>query len=63
MIDDRRPAVEIEAHVEEIKTDLETARAVVTPEFPLAAGIAIAAVAVTILAGTYYNRKKQGFTF
>jgi hypothetical protein len=63
MIDDRAPAAEIAAHVEEIKTDLETARAVVTPEFPLAAGIAIAAVAATILAGTYYNRRKDGFSF
>ncbi|HEX2014465.1 MAG TPA: hypothetical protein VLA68_04485, partial [Nitrososphaera sp.] len=34
MIDDRKPAAEIEAHIEKIKTDLETARAVVTPEFP-----------------------------
>jgi hypothetical protein len=63
MIDDRRPAAEIEAHVEEIKTDLETARAVVTPEFPLAAGIALASVAATILAGTYYTRRKGGLSF
>ncbi|MEW6604267.1 MAG: hypothetical protein AB1351_06210 [Thermoproteota archaeon] len=58
MIDDRRPVAEIEDRVEEIKTDLEVARAVVTPEFPLTAGIVIASVAVTILAGTYYNRRK-----
>lgn len=63
MIDDRKPAAEIEAHVEEIKTDLEVARAVVTPEFPLTAGIVIASVAATILAGTYYNRRKAGFSF
>ncbi|HEX7032597.1 MAG TPA: hypothetical protein VF172_06325 [Nitrososphaera sp.] len=60
MIDDRRPVDEIRAHVEEIKTELETARAVVTPEFPLTAGIVIASVAATILAGTYYNRRKEG---
>jgi hypothetical protein len=63
MIDDRRPAAEIEAHVEEIKTDLEVARAVVTPEFPLAAGIVIATVTAMILAGTYYARRKEGFSF
>ncbi|MGI0049351.1 MAG: hypothetical protein ACREAW_07400, partial [Nitrososphaera sp.] len=44
MIDDRRPAAEIEAHVETIKTDLEVARAVVTPEFPVTAFAAIAIV-------------------
>lgn len=43
MIDDRRPASEVESHVDQIKTDLEVARAVVTPEFPL--------VAVSIVAG------------
>lgn len=63
MIDDRSPADEVEAHVETIKADLEVARAVVTPEFPLAAGIAIATVAATILAGTYYTRRKEGFSF
>ena len=63
IIDDRRPASEVEAHVDQIKSDLEVARAVVTPEFPLAAGIVIAAVAATILAGTYYNRRKEGFSF
>ncbi len=60
MIDDRRPVDEIRAHVDQIKTDLETARAVVTPEFPLTAGIVIATVAATILAGTYYNRRREG---
>jgi tetratricopeptide (TPR) repeat protein len=63
IVDDRRPAAEIEAHVEEIKTDLEIARAVVMPEFPLAAGIVVATVAATILAGTYYTRRKEGFSF
>jgi len=37
MIDNRRPVGEIESHVEQIKSDLEEARAVVTPEFPVAA--------------------------
>lgn len=63
MIDDRRPAAEIESHVDQIKADLEVAKAVVTPEFPLAAGIALAAVAATIMAGTYYTRRKEGFMF
>jgi hypothetical protein len=63
MVDERRPVGEIEAHVEAIKTDLEVARAVVTPEFPLAAGVAIASVAATILAGTYYTRRREGFSF
>jgi hypothetical protein len=60
MIDDKRQAAEIEDHVEMIKTDLETARAVVTLEFPLAAGIMVASVAA-ILAGTLYTRRK-GFS-
>ena len=37
MIDNRRPVGEIESHVEQIKSDLEEARAVVTPEFLIAA--------------------------
>jgi hypothetical protein len=57
MIDDRRPASEVEAHVDQIKTDLEVARAVVTPEFPLAI-IVVTSVAGTILAGTLYTRRK-----
>ena len=43
MIQDGRPAADIQSHVDQIKTDLEVARAVVTPEFPL--------VAVAIVAG------------
>ncbi|MGH9992361.1 MAG: hypothetical protein ACREAZ_06930 [Nitrososphaera sp.] len=57
MIDERRPASEIEAHVEMIKTDLEIARAVVTPEFSPAA-VMLASVAGTILAGALYARRK-----
>ncbi|HEX9678862.1 hypothetical protein [Nitrososphaera sp.] len=48
MIDQDRPVSEVEAHVEQIKTDLETARAVVTPEFPVAAIAAALAVAGTV---------------
>jgi len=44
MIDQGRPASEVESHVEQIKTDLEVARAVVTPEFPVAAVAAALAV-------------------
>ncbi|MGI0049481.1 MAG: hypothetical protein ACREAW_08065, partial [Nitrososphaera sp.] len=57
MIEAGRPAAEIESHVDTIKTDLETARAVVTPEFPLAI-VVVASVAGTILAGTLYTRRK-----
>jgi hypothetical protein len=62
MIDDRRPAAEIESHVDQIKADLEIARNVVVPEFPLAV-LVLASVAVTILAGTYYTRRKGGLSF
>ncbi len=59
MIDAGKPAAEVESHVDGIKTDLETARAVVTPEFPLAA-VVLASVAATILAGLFYTRRKGG---
>lgn len=62
MIDDRRSAAEVETHIEMIKTDLETARAVVTPEFPLEV-VVVASAAATILAGTYYTRRKGILTF
>lgn len=48
MIDDRRPVAEIEAHVEQIKTDLEIARAIVTPELPTAIVAIIAAMGVLV---------------
>jgi hypothetical protein len=48
MIDDRKPAAEIEAHVQEIKTDLEVARAIVTPEFPTAIIAIVAAMAILV---------------
>ena len=62
MIDDRRPAAEIGSHIEMIKTDLETARTVVVPEFPLAV-VVLASVAATVLAGTLYTRRKGGVYF
>jgi hypothetical protein len=49
MIDDRAPASEVEEHVNLIKTNLETARAIVTPEFPFAI-IAIAATMALVIA-------------
>ena len=62
MIDGRRPAAEIEAHIKMIKTDLETARTVVVPEFSLAVAV-LASVAATILTITYYTRRKGGLAF
>lgn len=49
MIDAGEPATEIESHVDAIKTDLETARAVVTPEFPLAAMALIAGMTAFVV--------------
>jgi hypothetical protein len=49
MIDDGAPAAEVEEHVNMIKTNLEVARAVVTPEFPFAI-IAIAATMAVVVA-------------
>lgn len=49
MIDDRRSASEIESHVEMIKTDLETTRAIVTPEFPASIAIVAAASLVGVI--------------
>lgn len=51
MIDDRRSPAEVEAHVQTIKANLETARAIVTPEFPIAI-LAIAATMAIVLAIT-----------
>lgn len=60
MIDDGRPASEVAAQVDKIKTDLETARAVVTPEFPVAAIMASLGIAGTIAYGRLrgFSRKK-----
>ena len=49
MIDAGEPATEVELQVEAIKTDLETARAVVTPEFPLAAMVTAAGMTVFVV--------------
>lgn len=51
MMDDRRPLEEVQAHVDQIKADLEVARAVVTPEFPVAALAASVGIAGTIAYG------------
>lgn len=61
MIDDRRPAAEIEAHIKMIKSDLETARTVVVPEFPFLV-VVLASMAGAILAGTYYTKRKRGLS-
>ncbi|HJS81511.1 MAG TPA: hypothetical protein VJ742_01615 [Nitrososphaera sp.] len=49
MIDDRKPAAEVEQHVTMIKTNLETARAIVTPEFPFVI-LAIAGIMAVMIA-------------
>jgi hypothetical protein len=49
MIEDGRPASEVEEHVDLIKTNLETARAIVVPEFPFVI-IAIAATMALVIA-------------
>jgi hypothetical protein len=54
MIDDRRPASEVEEHVTMIKANLETARQIVVPEFPFVI-IAIAATMAVALAMTRYK--------
>lgn len=57
MIDQGRPAAEVESHVEQIKTDLEVARAVVTPEFPVAGIAAALAIGGTLA----YARVRTSF--
>jgi hypothetical protein len=59
MIDDRAPAEDIQAHVDQIKADLETARAVVTPEFPVAAIVASLGIAGTIAYGRLRGSGKR----
>jgi hypothetical protein len=58
MIDAKKPVSEVEAHIGTIRADLEQARTVVVPEFPLATGLVFASVAAVILAGTLYTRRK-----
>lgn len=57
MIDEGRPVAEIQAQVDQIKTDLETARAVVTPEFPVAAIAAALGIGATVA----YARVRTSF--
>ncbi|MGI0020823.1 MAG: hypothetical protein ACREAY_10175 [Nitrososphaera sp.] len=59
MIDEGKPASEVAAHVEQIKEDLETARAVVTPEFPVAAIVASLGIAGTIAYGRLRGSGKR----
>jgi hypothetical protein len=59
MIDDRAPAEDIQAHVDQIKADLETARAVVTPEFPVAAIVASLGIAGTMAYGRLRGSGKR----
>lgn len=53
MIDAGRPASEIEAHVTAIKLDLETARTVVVPEFPVVVALVGASIAAIVIAGRF----------
>jgi hypothetical protein len=62
MIDDRRSAAEIKAHIEMVEADLETARTVVVPEFPLAV-VVLPLVAAAILAGSFYARRREATSF
>ena len=48
MIDNRRPASEIESSVDQIKADLEEAKSIVTPEFPIAA-LVLTAIMILIV--------------
>ncbi|HKU48419.1 MAG TPA: hypothetical protein VJP79_00590 [Nitrososphaera sp.] len=57
MIDDRSPVSDVENHINQIKTNLETARSVVTPEFPFA----IIAIAITMAMAVAIARFK-GFS-
>jgi uncharacterized protein YegL len=48
MIDDGRPVDEVKAHISMIKTDLQTAKAVVTPEFPVTMAIIVVVMASVV---------------
>jgi hypothetical protein len=54
MIDGGRPASEVAAHVDLIKTNLETARAIVVPEFPFVI-LAIAGTMAIVIAMTRFK--------
>jgi hypothetical protein len=51
IINDKKPVAEVQAQVDQIKTDLQTARAVVAPEFPVAALAASLGIAGTVAYG------------
>jgi hypothetical protein len=53
MIDSGKPASEIETHVAGIKGDLETARSVVVPEFPVILAVVGATIAAVVVAGRF----------
>jgi hypothetical protein len=58
MIDDRKPVEDIQSHVDQIKADLETAKVVVTPEFPVAALAATLGIAGTIAYGRFVGFRR-----
>jgi hypothetical protein len=51
MIDRQAPSSEIDSHVQAIKADLELARAVVVPEFPVALLLVAATMAIVVVLG------------
>jgi hypothetical protein len=51
MIDRQVPSSEIDSHVQAIKADLELARAVVVPEFPVALLLVAATMAIVVVLG------------
>lgn len=58
MIDERKPVSDIQAHVDQIKADLDTAKAVVAPEFPVAALATSLGIAGTIAYGRIRGLRK-----
>jgi hypothetical protein len=61
MIDQKKPVSEVESHVDKIKTDIQTARAIVTPEFPVAAVAAISALmAFVVVIGRFKGQRLFG---
>jgi molybdenum-dependent DNA-binding transcriptional regulator ModE len=53
MMDERRPVGEVSAHVDQIKSDLATAKAIVTPEFPVAIALVAAVMGAAVVAGRF----------
>lgn len=58
MIDDRKPAQDVQAQIDQIKVDLQTAKAVVTPEFPVAALAASLGIAGAIAYGRFVGFRR-----